>query len=195
MKVYTAICGKYPIIRTDITCFRGDGIFERPVMEAKRYKVLPHLFFPCEDVTIWIDGNIWLNVEPEALAHDLLGDADMALCAHPYRENVWQEFGALREQKRFQIPFLQAQLAEQETAYRAEGLPDNVPLFECSVLIRRNTDRMARAMESWWAQICRWQWRDQVSLPYVLWMNDIRIAVHSINVREHQAFKHVSQYG
>lgn len=163
-------------------------------MEAKRYKLLPHLFFP-DPVTIWIDGNIWLNVEPEQLVDELLGDADMAVCSHPFRETLWQEFGALREQKRFQIPYLQIQLAAQENAYRDEGLPDNVPLYECSVLIRRNNERVNRLMESWWAQICRWQWRDQVSLPYVLWNSDVKVSAHPINVRDHPSFKHVSQYG
>lgn len=196
MIVYTAIAGTYPIKRDDIACFHAEGIFERPVMEAKRYKILPHLFFPEQNVTIWIDGNIWLKVPPETVVDELLQDADMAAFAHPFRANVWQEFGALGEQKRFQIPWLQAQLRAQEAAYRDAGLSDDAPLLECSVLIRRNSEAVGRLMNAWWAQICRWQWRDQVSLPYVLWkQRGVKLAVHPINVRDHPFFRHESQHG
>jgi len=195
VKVYTAICGKYPIIRNDIDRFADVGIFQRPVMEAKRPKVLSHLFYPDEPITIWTDANVWLNVTPEEATELLLGDADMALFSHPFRQTVWQEFGALREQKRFQIQWLQQQLKLQEEAYWRDGLPENTPLYECTVLIRRNTESVARAMDAWWSQITRWQWRDQVSLPYVLWKYKVKTAVHAINVREHPMFKHVSQYG
>jgi hypothetical protein len=165
-------------------------------MEAKRYKLMPHLFFPDADVTLWVDGNIWLKATPDAIAVELLGDADMALFGHPYRQNVWQEFDALAQQKRFQIPYLQQQLAKQQTAYRMAGLPRDAPLFECSVLVRRNNLQVRTLMESWWTQICRWQWRDQVSLPYVLWKHGGvgTIKVNQGNVRDHHLFAHVSQY-
>lgn len=198
LKVYTAIAGKYLINRTDIKCFGSNAIFQQPVMEAKRYKVLPHLFL-ADDVTIWLDGNVWLKVDPQEAVDMFLGDADLALFAHPYRKTVWQEFAALREQRRFQIPWLQQQLGAQEDAYRAAGLPDDAPLYECSMLIRRNNDRMNALMERWWAQICRWQWRDQVSLPYVLHEFlkrgvEVSVAAHALNIREHPMFRYESQY-
>lgn len=195
VQCYTATAGKYEP-RADVQCFIGDSVFQRPVMEAKLPKVLGHLYFPAADVTIWHDANVWLNVEPVVAADALIGDADIALMQHPYRETVWQEFGALGEQKRFRIPWLQEQLRAQEAAYRAEGLPDDAPLYECTVLIRRNTEAVARLMDAWWSQICRWQWRDQVSLPYVLWKYGagVKVATHPINVREHEMFRHVSQY-
>ncbi len=193
MQVYTAIAGKYPIARNDVPCFAGDGLFNNPVLEAKRYKVLPHLFFPDAAITVWVDGNVWLT--HESFAREALGNYDIAMFSHPYRATVWQEFGALKEQKRFQIPFLQKQLAEQEQSYRDAGLPDDAPLFECNFMVRRNIEPVNAAMESWWAQICRWQWRDQVSLPYVLSRNcGLRVNALTGNIREHAAFRYVSQY-
>lgn len=165
-------------------------------MEAKRYKVLPHLFFS-DDVTIWIDGNMSLLKEPQAVADELLpADADMALFKHPYRDTVWQEFAALREQQRFQIPYLQQQLAAQENAYREAGLPEDAQLYECNLLLRRNNDRVERLMDAWWAQVCRWQWRDQVSLPYALWKygGGLKITSHVANVRDHPLINYVSKY-
>lgn len=191
MIVYTAIVGES--LRKDVLCFGGENVFQQPVMEAKRYKILPHLFLK-DAVTIWIDGNIWLQQDTITIVDELLGDADIALFRHPYRANVWEEFAALKEQERFQIPWLQKQLAAQERAYRAEGLPADTPAYECNFMVRRNNERVNRLMESWWAQICRWQWRDQVSLPYALWKSDVKLASHAANVREHPWFKHVSRY-
>lgn len=162
-------------------------------MEAKRYKVLSHLFF-ADDVTIWTDANVWLN-NPQEAVDTFLGDADMALFSHSYRETVWQEFDTLKVQKRFQIPWLQKQLAAQEAAYRTDGLPDGTGLFENNFLIRRNNERVNRLMNEWWSEICRWQWRDQVSLPYVLWRSDVKVAAHRFNIREHPMFRYESQYG
>jgi len=192
--VYTATCGKYPIKRTDITCFTGESIFQNPVMEAKRFKVLPHLFF-ADEVTIWTDANVWLKFDPQEAVDTFLGDADLALFHHSYRDTVWQEFEILAKHTRFHIPWLQQQLKAQAFAYRAEGLPDYASLYECNFLIRRNNERVNRLMEAWWAQICRWQWRDQVSLPYVLWRSDVKVAAHRCNIREHPMFRYESQHG
>jgi len=193
---YTAIVGDSPHKqRADVRCFTGEGIFQQAVMEAKRYKVLPHLFFPRHEVTIWIDGNIWLNQPPDTVAGELLGDADMAVFRHSYRTNVWEEFTTLKDDPRFAIPYLQGKMAEQRQAYREDGLPIDAPLFECNVLIRRNNERVRRLMEFWWAQICRWQWRDQVSFPYALWKHpEVRLTSVFANVRDHPLFKHVEQW-
>ncbi len=196
MLVYTAIAGDYPIRRKDIPCFAGDGVFHNPIMEAKRYKLLPHLFFPEQEVTIWIDGNIFLLAEAQTVTDALLGDMDIAVFKHSYRQTVWQEFATLKDDPRFAIPYLQKQLAAQARAYRTEGVPVHAPLYECNVLIRRNNERVNRMMEAWWAEVCRWQWRDQVSFPYVLWKygQDVNVSTVTANVREHPMFRHVEQW-
>lgn len=194
--VYTAIAGDYPIRRRDdVRCFVDAGVFARPVMEAKRYKILSHLFYPQDEITVWVDANISLRAESRQVVNTLLGDADLAVFRHPYRETVWQEFATLKDDPRFAIPYLQTQLTEQWRTYRMEGLPASTGLFECNVLIRRNNPRVTRLMETWWAQICRWQWRDQVSFPYALWKHaDVNVAAIEGNAREHPFFDYVSQY-
>lgn len=195
--IYTAVVGDYPIKRDDIQCFNGERLFERPVMDAKRYKVLPHLYFPDCAITVWVDANVWLLADPQATAERFLGDADMALFVHPARKTVWQEFAELRNGKRFQIPYLQAQLALQEAAYRDAGLPEQTALHECNFLIRRNNDPVNRLMDAWWSEICRWQWRDQVSMPYVLWKYGAGVKVRPItdgDIRKHPDFRYVKHY-
>ena len=195
MIAYTAGVGDYPP-RLDGRRFGDDGIFKRPVMEAKRYKLLPHLFFPHEDVTVWVDANITLNADVREVVEALLGAADIAVCKHPYRDNVYDEFAALETDRRFAIPYLQSQMRQQRQTYIDEGLPKDAQLYECNILVRRNNARVARLMDAWWAQVCRWQWRDQVSFPYVVWKygGDVEIRAVTPNAREHPLFDYVSRY-
>jgi len=190
--VYTAIAGDYPIRRDDIHCFAGERLFERPVLDAKKFKILPHRYLPEHEATVWVDGNIWLL--DEGVVERYLRGYDIALFAHPVRKTVWEEFAELRKGARFQIQYLQQQLAEQEAAYRAEGLPEEAPLFECNVLLRRNNERVNRIMDAWWGEITRWQWRDQVSLPYVLWRYGGGVQVNRImgpDIRKNPLFRYV----
>lgn len=193
--LYTAICGcKYPIQqRKDIICFRDEGIFKNPIMEAKRYKLLPHLFFD-EKITIWIDANIQMLITPEDAVKRFLGKADMAIFAHPHRDCFYDEFTALRKNEgRFKIPWLQEQLKQQEDKYRSELFPAHYGLWECNFIIRRNNPKVNNLMNAWWAEICRWQWRDQVSFPYILRKHGEGIVFNTIlgpDIRCNPSFKY-----
>lgn len=194
VQCYTAVVGDHLPKRTDIQCFVDEGIFVRPVMAAKTPKLLPHLYLADASISIWVDHNIRLLVDPQEVVDAFLGDADLALFSHSYRQNVFQEFATLREQKRFRIPWLQQQLAAQEAAYREAGLPADTPLFENNFLVRRNNERTNQLNEAWLSQVIKWQWRDQVSLPYVLWKSDVKVAAHPFNIRTHEMFRYESQY-
>jgi alkaline ceramidase TOD1/glycosyltransferase MUCI70-like protein len=197
--LYTAIAGQYSLThpRSDIRCFEGDGLFAEPVLDAKRFKVLPHLYLPECATTVWVDANIFPRQSAQELAAFYLCESDVALIAHPYRRTVWEEFAILRKDPRFAIPYLQRQLVAQEAAYRAAGLPDDTPLFECNFLIRRNAPGVNRLMDAWWSEICRWQWRDQVSFPYVLWKygDGVRLRVtRNSNIRRNPHFRYVRHH-
>lgn len=191
IEVYTAIAGKYPFKRYEIKCFGFDKIFKRSVMEAKRYKILPHIFVPSE-ITVWIDANVFLRTDKKVLVENLLGDNDMVLFKHPYRNTAYEEFETLKKEERFKIPWLQEKLALQEERYRSEGF-DGGKLYECNFIIRRNNEKVNTLMNAWWAEITAWQWRDQVSLPYVIWKygKDIKISEINGNIRDNKMFKYV----
>jgi len=174
--MYTSIVGDRDTPRDDIKCFGDTGLFKSPVMEAKRYKILPHLFFKTD--TTWVDGNVFYKGGIES-------DADIVIFKHPYRKTVWEEFDTLK----ILFPDITRELEEQEAHYRAEGLPD-VPLYECNFMIRKNNKQVNKLMEAWWAQICRWQCRDQVSLPYVLWKYPVKVKELEGNIRNHKLFKY-----
>lgn len=192
VQVYSSICGNFDKPRQDIPVFTDNAAdrFKMPVMNAKIYKILAHTYFSSQ-FTIYVDGNIFLNVPASKLISELLGNADMALFKHPYRNCIYQEHEPAKQRV---LPHLKALMDEQVLRYRQEGMPENFGLGECGMLIRRNNAITAEFNDRWWAEICRYTNRDQMSFPYVLWKMEGRIKVNFIpgNVRRHPYFKYVN---
>jgi hypothetical protein len=93
IETYTSIFGEKDPYRSDIKVFKDFNKFTTPVMNAKIYKILPHKWVDC-DVSIWIDGNIYLNVSPEQLVEEFLMDEDMAVSdySHDFSRGSSQRF-------------------------------------------------------------------------------------------------------
>lgn len=187
--VYTAINGGYEKPRGDIRVFYDSekDKFIQPVMNAKIYKVLPHRFLKC-DRSVWIDGNIHPLENDETIA-SMLGDADIALFRHPQRNCVYQEANPAKER----VPDKYKELIFQQIEdYKNEGFPEGFGLWECLMIIRRHNEATRELNERWWAEICRYSQRDQLSFPYVLWKMGDKIKVKTLegNIRSHTFFRY-----
>ena len=174
--LYTAITGQRDAPRDDIKCFTGDG----GVLEAKEYKILAHQFIE-DEISVWLDGNIFLEVPEELLIEHFLGDADIGVWKHPHRDCIYDE--ALSDVGRIE------ELKPQVDYYRSQGFPEHNGLYECGTLVRRNTERVKEFNEAWWEEMKR-STRDQISFPYVLSkFPDLKVKVNEGNVRNHPWFK------
>lgn len=171
--LYTAIFGQRDPFRDDIKCFTGDG----GVMEAKEYKILSHRYID-SDISVWLDGNIELLIPEEEFIKEFLGDADIGLFKHPYRDCIYDE--AVADVGRIEM------LKPQVDYYRSQGYPEKNGLYECGVLVRRNTANEFN--EAWWEEM-KWSSRDQISFPYVLWKHPLKVKINEGNVRNHKWFK------
>jgi hypothetical protein len=135
--------------------------FKEPVMNAKIHKILSHKY--CDNPYImWIDGNIKLKKDPRELVK-LMGDNDFAFFKHPGRDCLFDEADfcvQLGKGNRFEI-------AEQIKEYAKMNFPANAGMCEMTVFIRKNTPKANEVFERWWAEICRYSERDQISFPVV----------------------------
>lgn len=188
--VYSSITGNYEKVRNDIKIF-PDGPadkFRIANMNAKIYKVLSHKYISSK-YSIWVDGNIMINVNEQALVDEFLGYADIAVFAHPRRKCIYTEHPEARNRV---APEFFSLMDEQVNNYRREGMPANFGLAECGMIIRRNTAVVEEFNEKWWAEICTYTQRDQMSFPYVWWKMKDRININLVpgNVREHSYFKY-----
>jgi hypothetical protein len=195
--VYTAIIGDFdtlrePHIRTDAiqyVCFtdnpqvNADGweiveierSDEHPRLQQRQYKILSHRFFPNDDVTLYVDGNLELLVDPFELRDRFLRDADLALFEHPERDGVYAELRACADLGK-DDPSTLSSVAEM---YRFEGMPEHGFLHAAGFILRRHTQPIVRFNETWHRELRRTTFRDQPALAHTLWKSGLqRTTIH-----------------
>jgi hypothetical protein len=183
--VYTSITGNRDTERTDIPVYKDCNIFTKPVLNAKIYKILPHLFFPEYQTFMWVDGNIFLKKDKQYYVDEYLYGYDVATFKHPQRDNIYQEIEVLKNRPYY--PEI-TNVVEQVESYKKQGFNKDL-LYEANVIIRRNNKRTNQMFESWWAQITRWQYRDQISFPFIANKHyEVKINMIRGNIRYHEDF-------
>lgn len=162
---YTVNVGGYDKPRNDILCFSDYDRFVNPERNSRIYFILPHLFIDCE-VSILVGCDVQVKVPYQQLVDEWLGDADMALFKHPWRDCVHEEIiaaeGRMKRPKELEI------LRGQGQHYRDIGVPEHLGLPETAITIRRHNRRVINFCNAWWAEMCRWSYRDQCSFSKVL---------------------------
>lgn len=192
IQVYTAITNGKDAPRDDIKVFSDFNKFHSPVMNAKIYKILPHKFIDC-DISIWLDGNIFLQAPKEKLVADWLGEADIALFNHNHSRRLsyevkWIKY-ALRN--RANKKELLKEVYDQLAYYQNQGIPDRMNMVVGSMIVRRHTPLITRFNEAWWAEICRWSQRDQLSFPVILsQFPDLKINYIQGYIKDHPYLRH-----
>ena len=167
IEVYSAITNGKDNPRNDIKVFSDYNKFVSPVFNAKIYKILPHKYLDC-DISVWVDGNMLLKVPKEQLVAECLGEADLAVFHHNHSARMEWEMKWIKYVWRSRDRKVYEEAKVQYEHYKALGVADTAKMAMCGMLIRRHTPVMARFNEAWWAEICRWGQRDQLSFPIVL---------------------------
>ena len=185
--VYTAITNNYDILKeapieiqsgVDFVAFldsdqiatswqirKANSEFADPCRNAKRYKILPHIYFPEETYSLWIDGSVQIDFKfpIERLIDEYLKESDLAVFKHPERRCIYEEADACIRQGKDNPEIILRQIAE----YRNEGYPPDNGLCECAVLLRRHTEKIRQFNEAWYQEIKNHSRRDQLSFNYV----------------------------
>lgn len=184
--VYTANYGTKDILRCpkdhtgfDFAYFMGDG----GVLEAKKLKLLPHLYFKEYDVSLWIDGNIELTGQPVLpIVEEYLKDVNFALLTHPTNcLNLGFNVAFLSKEAQIcidQKKFGWEKIAPQVERYKKEGCPDTLEVPACCILLRRhNAPDVVEFDKLWWEEIQKESTRDQISFPYLAWKTKLKFRI------------------
>lgn len=138
------------------------------------HKIHPHLLFPDYSESIYLDGNI--NIISKYLyqkAH--LSKTPILLPRHFIRSCTYDEIKVLQETDRITDENKNL-LKRQAKIFEASRFPKNYGLSENNVIYRKHhIDIVQRVMDQWWTMLCNFSSRDQASLAYVLWKNDISL--------------------
>ena len=140
-------------------------------LDAKWYKMHPHLLFPGE-TTIWIDGSyIPYSENP----NEIPCSNGIVLFHHTTARNCLYAEAEFCLSRRIGH---EESITRQIKEYKKQGMPVDFGLFGSGVLYRK--PETVSFNEAWWEQVLMsggGSSRDQISLPYVLWKNNMDFSV------------------
>jgi hypothetical protein len=193
--VYTAIFGGYdtlsPVVSNwniDFICFTDnaqlrsagwsvvvvDSSAADSVLASRQYKINPHIFLADYDFSLYIDGNVKIVHDPFFLFQKYLANHSIAMQKHPDRDCSYAEASVCVEQGLADEQLVRLQM----TRYASEGFPEGYGLTDNSIIFRRHLDKdIVNLMNAWWGEFCRGARRDQLSLQYLIWKNDLKIII------------------
>lgn len=193
--IYTSVVGKYDSLTNpkyiipnwDYICFSNNikkkkgSIWEiRPIpfkhsnnTILSRYpKMNPHIVLKEYEYSLWIDANIEiLDDFVEQRLNELIGnEIILSLIPHPYRDCIYKEAKYCIDRDRDSRMIIEKQVA----FLKKEKYPENNGLFENGLIFRYHTDPKITSMDKeWWKIYLRFSKRDQLSLCYLIWKNNI----------------------
>jgi hypothetical protein len=138
--------------------------FHDPCRNAKVHKVLPHVYFPQAEYSLWIDGSVAITspLPLQRWIEKYLSRHDLAVFKHRFRNCLYDE---AVECLRWNLDSGSVINRQMQKYYR-EGYPLANGLAECTVLFRRHTEKVRRFNEVWHQEIKRHSRRDQLSFNY-----------------------------
>lgn len=181
--IFTCVFGGYDQLRTPtvpqrarLVCFT-DKPFTHPDWEivtierphpdprraARKFKILAHEYIP--GASVWVDTSITIRGDLIQLAETC---GDFAMCRHRDRNCAYEEIAACLRRKK-DTP---AKLNEQFNRYVHAGFPKGLGLYECGLIIRRQSVKVREFCAAWWAEYQRASCRDQPALPFVCWQRN-----------------------
>lgn len=132
---------------------------------ARGPKILPHIFFPYADASIYHDANFQMQVPPSRLLAYCTDEQPLACWPHPGRSCVYDEAKIVAREGLDDTNVIQLQMDR----YRKRGLPEQFGLWACGLLMRRHTSEMRRFNEAWWYELMNYARRDQLGFPYAVY--------------------------
>ncbi len=165
--------------QTDFICFTDDrGLRSKtwtfrpydpallgPVRTAKMFKILPHRFLGDYDCSIYLDNTVQMVAPyPDIFGQLERSASPLMAFRHAARSCVYEEAQMVKSYGYDDAATIDVQMQH----YRSIGHPENAGLIAGGYLVRRHNDAaLATVMEQWFMQVCRYSYRDQLSLPVV----------------------------
>ncbi|WP_170157068.1 cupin domain-containing protein [Roseimicrobium gellanilyticum] len=163
-----------------------DRVFDDPQRDARRVKLLPHLFLGEFDISVWVDANCDLLALDLQTIHNLLGDADVAVCPHHSRRCLYDEARAVQELLMDSPELIERQMA----LYRGSEFPENFGLHGTMFLVRRLDTLLGRQFcHEWWTEVSRHSKRDQLSFDFVRWKSRARVQTLDLSHVDNPVFR------
>jgi len=144
-----------------------------PILKSKYIKMFPYIVMP--DITwptIWVDSSYQI-ISKKFVSTILpyLTNNGIAIYKHQKRNNILDELDRLLTYSKYN----NLNIKEQVYSYIDDGFPSNYGLWAGGLISRLKCDNSEKICQLWWDEIIKWTYRDQLSLPYILWKNNLKI--------------------
>lgn len=142
---------------------------------SNRYvKMHPKEMFPDADYSIYVDGNIGIQSFLGSYLAKTRVKTGIAIFAHSQRQCIYAEAKVCISRRKGSREAIERQIK----VYNKAGFPRNYGLYECTVLASDLSNTLSiEIMEKWWKEFLDSKsYRDQLSLPYVMWKSGMKYA-------------------
>lgn len=130
-------------------------------------KINAHKLFPQYRYSIYYDGSFKLKQNIAEYISQIPKAGVIPACRAPWKSPYIEAMRRCVTQRDSKEIIL-----GQVEQYWLEGMPDDIGVYYCGILIREhNSPICKKIMEEWWNEIMKHSKRDQISFPYVLWKN------------------------
>ena len=137
---------------------------------SRQPKILPHRYFPDYDASLYLDANLLLIGDLDDYIARYHRHSPLLLLKHGERDCLYEELQACLEGQRDDP----ATMIQQVERYRSEGFPPHFGLAVGSFIYREhNNPQVIALMELWWQELSQGSKRDQLSLSYCLWKQNV----------------------
>lgn len=150
-----------------------------PRLQARIPKMFGWQMCPGYDIYLWVDSSCILS-HPDSIKWFLehLKGKEVAVFKHPNRDSIQSEADYLKHRLKIKCPYITPRYENELIDEQLKEIKANVDfydnhLFASTALIYRPTERVKKMMKDWWYHTSRYHSIDQLSLPYVLFDNEI----------------------
>jgi len=146
-----------------------------PIKRQRFVKIcIPDEIFDNYEYSVYVDIKRPALIDFEKLLTFLEPKSDFLIRIHRGRDCAYDEAKFLIKKGRFDS----RAISKQMKFYQSEKFPAHNGLYRSAILFRRHTKRLKEFSRLWWAQVEKYSYRDQISLPYVAWKSGMKISEH-----------------
>lgn len=138
---------------------------------SRRIKINFHEFLD-HDILIYIDAKFRIKIDLDDFVKENL-KYNIVLMKHNRRDCIYDEAEFCIKLGNDNKDIIQKQIVK----YKEEGFPKNYNLYAPGIMIRKNTKEVINFMKLWYNEVEKYSYRDQISFPYILWKNPIKLSL------------------
>jgi len=157
---------------------------------ARKNKILGNDIVNKYDIIVWVDGNtiIKRKISDFIKEQTNIEKYDISFFKHRFRDCIYDEAIECVKMKKDKKEIIK----EQIDFLSKDKYPRHNGLFETTVFVRKNNCKVKETLEKWYEMVSTKSIRDQLSINWVVYKNDISVYTINMNVFSNDYFEVIS---